>query len=403
MPGALADDVVRMQRAGATAVLVEDNGQTVGAIAVRDELRPEAAEVVAQLRRDGYHVAMLTGDNQTTAAALAKDVGIDDVHAELRPEDKARLIEELRASATPPWSATAINDAPALATADLGIAMGAMGTDVAIETADVALMGEDLRHLPQAFSHARRARRIMLQNVGLSLALDHRVDTAGAVRCARSGRRRARARARRGRRHRQRCARRPRQAPVPCADRPARITAAGRGRGRVFVTRSAIGEARMIRARIILAITVVLLAGPDLALKTWAARELTAGQTTDLGLAQLRLAFNPGVGFGLGDTLPAGVVLGGTGLIVAGLAVFAYRFTRTATLPVVVAMAALLAGAVANLIDRAADGVVTDYLHTGWFPTFNLADIFVVGGAAILVLASLHAGNGTSPRPQVRS
>ena len=159
----------------------------------------------------------------------------------------------------------------------------------------------------------------------------------------------------------------------------------------------------MIRARIILAITVVLLAGPDLALKTWAARELTAGQTTDLGLAQLRLAFNPGVGFGLGDPLPAGVVLGGTGLIVAGLAVFAYRFTRTATLPVVVAMAALLAGAVANLIDRAADGVVTDYLHTGWFPTFNLADIFVVGGAAILVLASLHAGNGTSPRPQVRS
>ena len=82
-----------MQQAGATAVLVEDDGQTVGAIAVRDELRPEAAEVVAQLRRDGYHIAMLTGDNHTTAAAVAKDVGIHDVHAELRPEDKARLIE----------------------------------------------------------------------------------------------------------------------------------------------------------------------------------------------------------------------------------------------------------------------------------------------------------------------
>jgi cation-transporting ATPase G len=169
--GALADAVVRMQQAGATAVLVEDNGQTVGAIAVRDELRPEAAEVVAQLRRDGYHIAMLTGDNHTTAAALAKDVGIDDVHAELRPEDKARLIEELRAQRNTAMVGDGINDAPALATADLGIAMGAMGTDVAIETADVALMGEDLRHLPQAFSHARRARRIMLQNVGLSLAL----------------------------------------------------------------------------------------------------------------------------------------------------------------------------------------------------------------------------------------
>ncbi len=172
-PGALAADVERMQQAGATAVLVEQDGQVVGAIAVRDELRPEAAEVVAQLRRDGYHVAMLTGDNHATANALAKDVGIDaeDVHAELRPEDKARLIEQLRGQRSTAMVGDGVNDAPALATADLGIAMGAMGTDVAIETADVALMGEDLRHLPQAFTHARRARRIMLQNVGLSLGL----------------------------------------------------------------------------------------------------------------------------------------------------------------------------------------------------------------------------------------
>ncbi|MGB2920910.1 MAG: cation-translocating P-type ATPase [Mycobacterium sp.] len=170
-PGPLAGDVARMQQAGATAVLVEDDGQVIGAIAVRDELRPEAAEVVAQLRRDGYHVAMLTGDNQATAAALAADVGIEAVHAELRPEDKARLIEQLRAQRPTAMVGDGVNDAPALATADVGIAMGAMGTDVAIETADVALMGEDLRHLPQAFSHARRARRIMLQNVGLSLGL----------------------------------------------------------------------------------------------------------------------------------------------------------------------------------------------------------------------------------------
>nr|ABP45343.1 heavy metal translocating P-type ATPase [Mycolicibacterium gilvum PYR-GCK] len=170
-PGPLADGVARMQHAGATAVLVEDNGQVIGAIAVRDELRPEAAEVVAQLRRDGYHVAMLTGDNQATAAALARDVGIEAVHAELRPEDKARLIEQLRAQRPTAMVGDGVNDAPALATADLGIAMGAMGTDVAIETADVALMGEDLRHLPQTFTHARRARRIMLQNVDLSLGL----------------------------------------------------------------------------------------------------------------------------------------------------------------------------------------------------------------------------------------
>ncbi|MGH3520592.1 MAG: heavy metal translocating P-type ATPase [Haloechinothrix sp.] len=169
--GDLADQVERMQQAGATAVLIERDGKTLGAIAVRDELRPEAVEVVAGLRRHGYHVAMLTGDNIRTAAALAAEVGIDAVHADLRPEDKARLIEQLRAQRPTAMVGDGVNDAPALATADLGIAMGAMGTDVAIETADVALMGEDLRHLPQALVHANRSRRIMLQNVGLSLAI----------------------------------------------------------------------------------------------------------------------------------------------------------------------------------------------------------------------------------------
>lgn len=169
--GELTDPVRAMQQAGATAVLIESDGQVLGAVAVRDELRPEAAEVVARLQRDGYRVAMLTGDNHATAAALAAQAGISDVHAELRPEDKAALIGKLRAEQPTAMVGDGVNDAPALATADLGIAMGAMGTDVAIETADVALMGEDLRHLPQALDHARRARRIMLQNVGLSLAI----------------------------------------------------------------------------------------------------------------------------------------------------------------------------------------------------------------------------------------
>ncbi|KWX20480.1 ATPase P [Mycolicibacterium wolinskyi] len=170
-PGPLADQVAAMQAAGATAVLVENHDQLIGAIAVRDELRPEAAHVVAALRRGGYRVAMLTGDNHATATALARQVGIDTVHADLRPEDKAALISQLRQHSSTAMVGDGVNDAPALATADLGIAMGAMGTDVAIETADVALMGEDLRHLTQALDHARRARRIMLQNVGLSLGL----------------------------------------------------------------------------------------------------------------------------------------------------------------------------------------------------------------------------------------
>ncbi|MCM3515139.1 cation-translocating P-type ATPase [Nocardioides sp. P86] len=169
--GELADPVRRMQEAGATAVLVEYGGVVIGALAVRDDLRPEAAEVVARLRADGYQVAMLTGDNVRTATALAAQAGITEVHADLRPEDKSAIIRRLREQRPTAMVGDGVNDAPALATADVGIAMGAMGSDVAIETADVALMGEDLRHLPHSLNHARRARSIMLQNVGLSLGL----------------------------------------------------------------------------------------------------------------------------------------------------------------------------------------------------------------------------------------
>ncbi|TQF65914.1 cation-translocating P-type ATPase [Rhodococcus spelaei] len=170
-PGPLGAAVEAMQHAGATAVLVELDRRLLGAVAVRDELRPEARGVIARLRRDGYRLAMLTGDNDRTARSLAADVGIDEVHADLRPEDKARIVESLRGARPTAMVGDGVNDAPALATADIGIAMGAMGTDVAIETADVALMGEDLRHLPQLLQHARRSRRIMLQNIGLSLAI----------------------------------------------------------------------------------------------------------------------------------------------------------------------------------------------------------------------------------------
>ncbi|MEV7572911.1 cation-translocating P-type ATPase [Pseudarthrobacter sp. NPDC089323] len=170
-PGALAADVERMQKAGATAVLIEDDGQVIGAVAVRDELRPEAPQVIARLSASGYTTAMLTGDNAITAAALGKAAGITEVHADLRPEDKAEIIRTLKSRQPTAMVGDGVNDAPALATADTGVAMGAMGTDVAIETADIALMGEDLNHLPQVLDHARRTRSIMLQNVGLSLLL----------------------------------------------------------------------------------------------------------------------------------------------------------------------------------------------------------------------------------------
>ncbi|QDO89445.1 MULTISPECIES: heavy metal translocating P-type ATPase [Ornithinimicrobium] len=170
-PGHLSSAVTGMQQAGATAVVVEVDGHPVGAIAVRDELRPEATEVISRFRDHGYTVAMLTGDNQVTAAALGEQAGIEQVHADLRPEDKSTVVTGLRAHGPTAMVGDGVNDAPALATADVGVAMGAMGTDVAIETADVALMGDDLRLLPFAFDHARRTRAIMLQNVVLSLAL----------------------------------------------------------------------------------------------------------------------------------------------------------------------------------------------------------------------------------------
>ena len=116
-------------------------------------------------------VVMLTGDNHKTAAGLAAQAGITEVHADLRPEDKAHLIAAMERRRPVAMVGDGINDAPALALATVGIAMGAIGTDVAIETADIALMGNDLRALPKALDHARRARTIMLQNVGLSLAI----------------------------------------------------------------------------------------------------------------------------------------------------------------------------------------------------------------------------------------
>ncbi|RZT85595.1 cation-transporting ATPase G [Pseudonocardia sediminis] len=169
--GPLADSVARLQGEGATVVLLERGGALLGALAVRDELRPEAPEAVRRMRELGIEVAMLTGDNQRTAATLGEQAGIDVVHAELRPEDKADLLATIARGRRIAMVGDGVNDAPALATADVGIAMGAMGTDVAIETADVALMGEDLRHLPQNLAHARRARTIMLQNVGFSLLI----------------------------------------------------------------------------------------------------------------------------------------------------------------------------------------------------------------------------------------
>ena len=173
-PGPLGDEVMRLQEDGATVVMAERENSLLGAIAVRDELRDEAPDVVRSLRRaplEVGRVVMLTGDNERTATALGWAAGVDEVKAELLPAEKAMVIKDLQRHGPVAMVGDGVNDAPALATADVGIAMGAMGSDVAIETADVALMGQDLRHLPDAMAHARRALRVMQQNLGLSGAI----------------------------------------------------------------------------------------------------------------------------------------------------------------------------------------------------------------------------------------
>jgi len=155
------------------SIVAEFSSKTAlaGAIGVRDELRPEVPEAVQALHANDVEVSMLTGDNTRTARALAGIAGINDVRAELRPEDKASIVAEFSSKTPTAMIGDGINDAPALAGATVGIAMGATGSDAAIESADVAFTGRDLRLIPKALQHARRGSRIINQNIVLSLAI----------------------------------------------------------------------------------------------------------------------------------------------------------------------------------------------------------------------------------------
>jgi len=170
-PGTYRDDAHAMAEEGMTVVVVEAGGQIAGLIGVRDELRAEAAQTVGMLGDIGISTAMLTGDNALTARTLAEQAGITDVRAEQLPMDKAGAVAALVADAPTAMVGDGINDAPALATATVGIAMGTTGSAAAIESADVAFTGHDLRLLPVALAHARRGRRIMTWNIALALAI----------------------------------------------------------------------------------------------------------------------------------------------------------------------------------------------------------------------------------------
>lgn len=172
IPAALEDKLADFEAAGQTTVGVMRGTAWLGLIAMADRLRPESRAAVAALKARGIEVAMLTGDNPRVAATIAQAVGITTVHAGLLPEDKASVIESLRAKyGKVAMVGDGVNDAPALALADLGVAMGGAGTDVALETADIVLMGDRVERLTMAIDLSRKARRVVRQNIAFALGV----------------------------------------------------------------------------------------------------------------------------------------------------------------------------------------------------------------------------------------
>jgi len=170
--------MLEFQEQGKTAVLIaqiEKEGRAarpLGVIAIADVLREDAASAIRELKSIGVkRVVMLTGDNRHVAGAIARQAGIDEYYAELRPEDKMRIIKSIREHDSVAMIGDGVNDAPALAAATVGIAMGAAGTDVAMETADVVLMSNNLHNVAFAIGLSRQARRVVFQNLAFALTV----------------------------------------------------------------------------------------------------------------------------------------------------------------------------------------------------------------------------------------
>lgn len=165
--------LIDMSEAGHTVVVIGNESHVCGLIAVADAARPGAAEVIADLRQLGIdHLIMISGDNRPTAIAIAIQVGVNDVRAELLPQDKVDAVENLVSTlGDVAMIGDGVNDAPALARATLGIAMGAAGSDAAIEAADIALMSDDLSKLPWLIRHSRRTLSIIRQNIVFALGV----------------------------------------------------------------------------------------------------------------------------------------------------------------------------------------------------------------------------------------
>jgi Cu+-exporting ATPase len=162
-----AERIRALENAGRTVIAVGRSGRALGVLALGDALRPDAARAVAALRRAGLTPVLLTGDNERAARRIAREVGIDEVHAGVLPDGKADVVRRLQANGRVAMVGDGINDAPALMQADVGIAMGG-GTDIAIESADIIILSNRLDALLVAREISRRSYRTMLQNVTLA-------------------------------------------------------------------------------------------------------------------------------------------------------------------------------------------------------------------------------------------
>jgi Cd2+/Zn2+-exporting ATPase len=165
-------DIERLEKEGKTVVLIAEGTELIGALAISDVIREEANSIVADLKKSGIESVMLTGDNVHSATHIAKLAGIQEVHASLSPEDKVNNIKELQKRyGTVAMVGDGINDAPALTTSSVGFAIGAGGTDVAIESADIALLSGDLTTIPKAIRLARRTMKTVRSNIALALGI----------------------------------------------------------------------------------------------------------------------------------------------------------------------------------------------------------------------------------------
>ncbi|MGP5724445.1 heavy metal translocating P-type ATPase [Arthrobacter rhombi] len=166
-----SDAAEALAAAGKTPMIVAVDGRVIGVVAVADQIREDSAEMVARLHAAGVKkVVMLTGDTRLVAESIGQATGIDEIHASMLPEDKLDAVAKLqREGHTVAMVGDGVNDAPALAIADIGVAMGAAGSAVAVETADIALMGDNLLKLPESISLAKRTVSVMKQNIAISL------------------------------------------------------------------------------------------------------------------------------------------------------------------------------------------------------------------------------------------